>query len=145
MSMSIGNALSRFKTETKMLCENREIKARAEIITDSMEKADVESFSNPKLKKIALAYNKMDTAFWEDFLAKQEEGLNICDNESREGFINKSVYEYERMEAIYKSYGKIMKEPHKLNEYLRKLNVYLRQLEAQFEKQSQEQMRIDNL
>ena len=143
--MGIYDVLNRFKTESKGLCEAREIKEKAEAMTEGKKKIDVESMNSPKLRKIAADFNRMDTSFWENMLAKQAEGLNACDYDKREGFINQSIYELERMEAIYKSYEKILKEPHHVDEYLKKLTAGLKKLEEQFDKKTQEQMRIDDL
>lgn len=143
--MGIDDVLNRFKTESKGLCEAREIREKAEAMTDGKKRVDVESMNSTKLKKIAIAFNSMNTSFWESILAKQAEGLSACDDDKRERFINQSVYELERMEAIYKSYEKILKEPHHMDEYLKKLTAGLKKLDEQYNRKTQEQIRIDDL
>lgn len=143
--MSVNDAINRLKTETKGIIEERELKERAETMTADSPDFKPENTDNPKLKRIALAYKKMDTAYWEDFFRKQNEGLAECAEESREEYIEKCVHEYFRLEAIYNSYKLIISEPHHMDEHLKKLKAKLKKLDEDYDRGRQEQMRIDGI
>ena len=141
--MSVNDAINRLKTESKSILEAREVKQRAKDITEGRTDYVPCDSDNPKLKRIAAAYKKMDTAYWEEFLKKQNDGLDNCTEENREEYIEKCVYEYKRQEAIYNGYGSIIKEPHRMDELLVKLKKKLKRLDEEYDNKTQEQMRIE--
>lgn len=142
--MAINDALTRLKTESKHICCEKEIEKRAENITKSSQKVEIDKQPNSKLKRIALAFNKMDRDYWEYLLKKHNDELEKCPKEEKEAYIEKAVYEIQRMEAIYNGYRLILSEPHRFDEHLKKLNAELKHMDLEYESKAlkYEQLKI---
>lgn len=140
--MSVDDAIKRLKTESRSIIEAREQQEKAKEITAGRKNISTDGLSGSRLKRIADAFKRMDENYWQDFFKRQNDGLKGLTGEEEEKYIEACVYEYKRMEAIYKGYERILKEPHHLEEHLKKLKQDLKNMAKEYDKKCSEQISL---